>query len=107
MNIRSIVARGSSKPALISFAAFGLGAFHLAVVSGIFSLSTMPMRLIHVALAFSLLFVLKPASARLAGSRLNGLLTWGLVLAVVGASLWLIARWKAIAFSGGLTEPAD
>ncbi|MEO9904565.1 MAG: TRAP transporter fused permease subunit [Nisaea sp.] len=107
MNIRSIVARGSSKPALISFAAFGLGAFHLAVVSGIFSLSTMPMRLIHVALAFSLLFVLKPASARLAGSRLNGLLTWGLVLAVVGASLWLIARWMAIAFSGGLTEPAD
>jgi len=107
LNIRSIVARAYSKPVLISFAAFGLGAFHLAVVSGVFSLSTMPMRLIHVALAFSLLFVLKPASGRLAGSRLNGLLTWGLVLAAVGASLWLITRWKAIAFSGGLTEPAD
>ncbi|WP_247653727.1 TRAP transporter fused permease subunit [Labrenzia sp. PHM005] len=92
---------------LIAAAAFGLGAFHLATVSGLISISTMPLRLIHVALAFSLLFALKPVSERLSGTRVNQVLSAGLIAAVLAASLWLISRWKAIAFSGGLTTDGD
>lgn len=91
----------------VSLAAFALGAFHLAVVSGLVSMSTMPMRILHVALAFSLLFVLRPAAARLRGTTADRAFTVLLVAATLGASWWMLDRWKAIAFSGGLTEPGD
>jgi len=29
------------------------------------------------------------------------------VIATIGASFWMLSRWKAIAFSGGMTEPGD
>ena len=92
---------------LLVVAAFALGVFHLAVVSGVISLSTLPMRIIHVALAFSLLFSIKPMSARFDGTRLNTVFSVVLIVATLGASWWMLTRWKAIAFSGGLTEPGD
>jgi TRAP transporter 4TM/12TM fusion protein len=85
----------------------GLGAYHLMVVSGVFSISTMPMRVTHVMLALSLLFVIKPASEALAGGKLDRAISLGLILATVGASLWMLTRWKAIAFSGGITSQGD
>jgi len=88
-------------------AAFLFGAFHLAVVSGIIQMSTLPMRVIHVALAFSLLFAVRPASRRIDGTRLDLALKVVLIAAIGGASWWLLTRWKAIAFSGGMTEPGD
>ncbi|WP_299481440.1 TRAP transporter fused permease subunit [uncultured Roseibium sp.] len=96
-----------SKEKVVLAVAFCLGLFHLAVVSGVVAISTMPLRLVHVALAFSLLFVLRPATQKWAGTRANLVLSCVLVLAVLGASLWLITRWKAIAFSGGLTTDGD
>jgi len=96
-----------SKNTVVLVAAFGLGLFHLAVVSGVIAISTMPLRLVHVAMAFSLLFALRPASEKLAGTKANFLLSVVLIVAVLGASLWLISRWKAIAFSGGLTTDGD
>ncbi|WP_035898387.1 TRAP transporter fused permease subunit [Labrenzia sp. DG1229] len=95
------------KRTAILVAAFCLGLFHLAAVSGVISISTMPLRLVHVAMAFSLLFALKPASKRLAGTKTDLALTGVLILAILGASLWLISRWKSIAFSGGLTTDGD
>lgn len=95
------------KQTAILVAAFCLGLFHLAAVSGVISISTMPLRLVHVAMAFSLLFALKPASKRLAGTKTDLALTGVLILAILGASLWLISRWKSIAFSGGLTTDGD
>lgn len=96
-----------SKEAVIYTAALCLGLFHLAVVAGVVSISTMPLRLIHVAMAFSLLFALRPASARLEGTTTDRVLSLILVVAAVGASAWLLSRWKAIAFSGGLTTDGD
>lgn len=93
--------------ALIAMAAFLLGLFHLAVVSGLLQMSTLPMRIIHVAMAFSLLFAIKPFSARAAGSRLDLAGKVTLIVATLAASGWILTRWKAIAFSGGLTEPGD
>ena len=91
----------------IVLAGFGLGAYHLMVVSGVIAISTMPMRVTHVMLALSLLFVIKPASERLAGTALNSLVSAALVMATIGASLWLLTRWKTIAFSGGITTDGD
>lgn len=96
-----------SKEAVIYAAALCLGLFHLAVVSGVVSISTMPLRLIHVAMAFSLLFALRPASARLAGTKTDLVISLFLIAAAIGASAWLLSRWKAIAFSGGLTTDGD
>ena len=92
---------------LVFAGGFTLGAYTLLIVSGVLSVSTMPVRLTHVMLAFSLLFVIKPVSNKLAGSRVNAAITLGLVLATILASVWMLSRWKSIAFSGGLTEPGD
>lgn len=92
---------------LLAVAAFGLGVFHLAVVSGVMQISTLPMRVIHLALAFSLLFAMRPMSERLRGSRIDLAVKLLLIAAILGASWWMLTRWKAIAFSGGMTEPGD
>lgn len=92
---------------LLAVAAFCLGAFHLSVVSGVIQMSTLPMRIIHVALAFSLLFAIKPLSKGLRGTRIDIAVSAVFILAILGASWWMLTRWKAIAFSGGMTEPGD
>jgi len=92
---------------LLFLIALIFGVYHLLVVSGLFAVSTMQTRLIHLMLALTLLFALKPVSQSLAGSRLNQRISFGLTLAVIAASVWLLTRWKEIAFSGGLTETGD
>ena len=91
----------------LAVTAFCLGVFHLAVVSGILQMSTLPMRIIHVALAFSLLFAIKPMSERMKGTALDLAVKILLIVAILGASWWMLTRWKAIAFSGGMTQPGD
>ena len=97
----------NSKQSLILLAAFGLGVFHLGVVSGVISISTMPMRVTHVILAFSLLFATRPLAQRFAGTKFNVIASVVLIAATLGSGLWILSRWKDIAFSGGLTEPGD
>ena len=97
----------SSRESLILLAAFGLGVFHLGVVSGVISISTMPMRVAHVILAFSLLFATRPLAQRFAGTKFNVIASVVLIAATLGSGLWILSRWKDIAFSGGLTEPGD
>lgn len=91
----------------IVLAGFALGFYHLLVVSGVLSISTMPMRVTHVMLALSLLFVIKPVTEGLAGTRWNALISLVFVIATVAASFWMLSRWKAIAFSGGITTTGD
>ncbi|WP_341368924.1 TRAP transporter fused permease subunit [Yoonia sp. BS5-3] len=91
----------------IFLAGLALGAYHLMVVSGVITMSTMPVRVTHVMLALSLLFVIKPASEGLAGTKLNAAFSALLVAATVGASYYLLTRWQAIAFSGGITNDTD
>lgn len=96
-----------TKNMLVSAIALGLGLYHLVLVSGIVAVSTMEMRLTHLMLAFSLLFLDRPLTKSRAGTPLDRWLSLALIVAMVGASVWLLSRWKAIAFSGGLTEPGD
>ncbi|ASJ70827.1 TRAP transporter permease [Granulosicoccus antarcticus] len=97
----------NAKDSIVLFAAFGLGAFHLGAVSGLFSMSTMPMRLLHVLLVFSLLFATVPLATRHKGSRLDIAFSTLLILATLASGAWMLSRWKEIAFSGGLTENGD
>ena len=96
-----------SKELLIGAVALGLGLYHLVLVSGLVSISTMEMRLTHVMLAFTLLFLDRPLTRAGAGTTVDRAISIALIVAIVGASVWLLSRWKAIAFSGGLTEPGD
>ncbi|MDO6590007.1 TRAP transporter permease DctM/Q [Loktanella sp. D2R18] len=91
----------------IFMAGLVLGAYHLMEVSGLFVISTTPMRVTHVMLALSLLFVIKPASAKLEGTMVNRAISLSLIFATVGASIWILTRWKTIAFSGGITSSGD
>ncbi|OSP54914.1 TRAP transporter [Pseudoruegeria sp. SK021] len=93
--------------ALLAGIAFVFGAYHLLVVSGLLSISTMEMRLTHLMLALTLLFARKPIAVWLAGNRVAGAINLGLIAAGIVASLWLLYRWKAIAFSGGMTNSTD
>ncbi|MDV7142197.1 TRAP transporter fused permease subunit [Tropicimonas sp. TH_r6] len=95
------------KGGLVRLVAFVLGTYHLLVVSGLLTVSTMPMRLTHVLLAFCLLFATRPLLEGMAGNRLNKMISAALILATIGASAWMLTRWKPIAFSGGMTEPGD
>jgi TRAP transporter 4TM/12TM fusion protein len=65
------------------------------------------MRITHVMLALSLLFAIKPASEKLAGTKINTVLSTVLIGSLVIASFWLLSRWKSIAFSGGITNDMD
>ncbi len=87
--------------------ALALGLYHLILISGIVAVSTMEMRLTHLALTTTLLFLCKPLSQRMRVVPLARMIDFALILGAVGASLWLLSRWKSIAFSGGLTVPGD
>lgn len=92
---------------LLAGIAFLFGAYHLLVVSGLLSISTMEMRLTHLMLALTLLFARKPIAASFAGNRGAVALNMAMIAAGIVASLWLLYRWKAIAFSGGMTIDMD
>ena len=83
---------GESKPerftAFISATALLVGTFHLLIVAGVLVLSTMEIRIIHLALMMVILFAGQPRGVIPA------------VLAVV-VSIYSLTRWQAIALSGG------
>lgn len=92
---------------LIWLVAFGFGAYHLLVISGVMAVSTMELRLIHLMLALSLLFALRPIVPRIAGTWANTIINAVLIAGALGSGIWMLSRWKAIAFSGGLTTEGD
>lgn len=97
---------------IILFLAIGLGLFHLLNVGGILLLSTMELRIAHLALMLMILFLGQPFLRKTTSSRqldgveavLAGFLPAVLALVV---SLYFLSRWKAIALSGGDTNTLD
>ncbi|PVB62136.1 TRAP transporter fused permease subunit [Labrenzia sp. 011] len=100
-------ARHFRKPSILTAVAFLFGAYQLLVVSGFVSISTMELRLTHLMFALTILFARQPAATRLAHSRIARGIDMVLIGAGILASLWLLSRWKAIAFSGGMTTAND
>lgn len=103
----SVIRRQLTAANLLAVIAFMFGAYHLLVVSGVLSISTMEMRLTHLMLALTLLFARRPVAARLADNRIAVAANLAMIAAGVAASCWLLYRWKAIAFSGGMTVDTD
>jgi TRAP transporter 4TM/12TM fusion protein len=93
-----------SQPALfaplIAGCALLVGIFHLLIVGGVLFLSTMEIRIIHLALMMVILFVGHDARRPL----LTGLAP---AVAAVAIGLYFLGRWEAIALSGGDTNAMD
>ena len=98
--------------ALVASCALFIGAFHLLNVGGFLALSTMEIRIVHLAGLMTILFLSQPY---LMGNRsITGFLGLERVmlgalpaLAVLGISVYFWSRWRLIAESGGDTNGLD
>lgn len=91
----------------VTVVAFVIGSFHLANVSGLFVLSTRDIRIFHLMMMLVLLFMTKATLKRLEDSFADKLFRVGLIVVSASACIYLLTRWKEIAFSGGETVPMD
>ncbi|MEP4291711.1 MAG: TRAP transporter fused permease subunit, partial [Rhizobiaceae bacterium] len=91
----------------IAIVAFAIGLFHVLNVSGLFVLSTRDVRIFHLMMMLVLLFMTRATLVRLENSAADKLLRIGLVGVSIATCLYLMSRWKEIAFSGGETVPMD
>jgi TRAP transporter 4TM/12TM fusion protein len=80
--------------AFIGATALLVGIFHLLIVGGVLLLSTMEIRIIHLALMMVILFA----------GQTKGIIP---ALAAVGVSVYFLTRWQPIALSGGDTNSYD
>ena len=91
----------------VTFVAFVIGSFHLLNVSGIFVLSTRDIRIFHLMMMLALLFMTHATVKRLEDALADKLLRVGLIAVSTATCLYLMTRWKEIAFSGGETVSMD
>lgn len=102
---------------IVSITAISLSVWHLSIVAGFGSYSTMDIRSIHLTVMLFLVFLATkhpiiaddavdtPAVSQ---RNLMGLgLRLTLAMVSLGAGLYTYARWKPIAFSGGVTNDMD
>ena len=86
--------------------AFGLALFHLLNVSGIFLVSTMVIRVFHLMIVLSLVF-LRPWDTTDDPPRGSQLLNVVFLSVALITGSYVLLRWEAIAFSGGITNRLD
>ena len=103
----SAISRYLNLESMLNGIAIALGFYHLSLLSGLFTVSTMEIRLTHLMLALCLVFWSYPLVERAKGTRFDLVLSSVLALAGIAASVWLLSRWQEIAFSGGETEARD
>jgi len=84
-----------------------IGAFHILNVSGLIVLSTMIVRIIHIAFMMTIAFLTFPMNKKKSGSWLDyGTRLLMSVVTIVG-SLYMLLRWEDIANTGGMTSSLD
>jgi TRAP transporter 4TM/12TM fusion protein len=91
----------------VALVAFAIGAFHLVSVSGLVALSTRDIRIFHLLMMLTLLFLTTPTLKRLERSPADRLFRLVLTGVTVASCGYLMTRWLDIAMSGGETEPLD
>ena len=95
---------GKPRPALfgqiVAGCALLVGVFHLLIVGGFLVLSTMEIRIIHLALMMVILFI---------GHDARYPWVTGLIPALIATAIgvYFLSRWQAIALSGGDTNSMD
>lgn len=87
--------------------AFSIGLFHLLNVSGVFVLSTRDIRIFHLLMMLTLLFLMRTSWKNLDNSVVDKFVRLVLIAITVGSCAYLMSRWKDIALSGGETVPMD
>ncbi len=87
--------------------AFAIGVFHLLNVSGLVALSTRDIRIFHLTVMLSLVFLTRPTLKRLTGSFADRLVGVILVAGVAVSGIYMLGRWQDIAMSGGETVSMD
>ena len=97
----------SLKSFLIIWIAFILGAVHLLNVSGIFVLSTPDIRIFHLMLMLSILFLSKPTFDKFEKNILDNVLSFFLMAICFLTGFHMIFSWEEIAMSGGDTTYLD
>ena len=95
------------KKYLILWIAFILGAVHLLNVSGIFVLSTPDIRIFHLMLMLSLLFLDFPSLKKLENNIIDNIFRLILVILSLSTGIHMIFSWEEIAMSGGDTTSLD
>ncbi|MEO9462507.1 MAG: TRAP transporter large permease subunit, partial [Marinomonas sp.] len=97
---------------VVSVTAICLSLWHLSIVAGFGSYSTMDIRSIHLTVMLVLVFlaIKKPAGEGASASAISSrdlILRVTLALVSLGAGIYTYLRWKPIAFSGGVTNDYD
>lgn len=92
---------------VVDLLALTIGIFHLLNVSGVIALSTRDIRIFHLIVMLSMVFLTRPTLKRLAGNLNDRLVGLVLVAGVVASGVYMLGRWQEIAMSGGETEPLD
>ncbi len=87
--------------------AFSIGLFHLLNVSGVLVLSTRDIRIFHLLMMLTLLFLMRASWKTLEDSVVDKCVRLVLIAISVSACVYLMSRWKDIALSGGETVPMD
>ena len=95
------------KSFLIIWIAFILGAVHLLNVSGVFVLSTPDIRIFHLMLMLSILFLSKPTFEKIQNNILDNVFSFFIVAICFLSGLHMIFSWEEIAMSGGDTSDTD
>jgi TRAP transporter 4TM/12TM fusion protein len=85
---------------VVAACALIVGIFHLLIVGGILVLSTMEIRIVHLALMMVILFIGHDAKS----PWITGLIP---ALIAVVIAVYFLGRWKDIALSGGDTNATD
>lgn len=99
---------------VVTVVAIGLSLWHLAIVAGFLTYSTLDIRILHLTVLLSLVFLVKlPRDTSVENGASHRRTVLGLSLRVagalmaVGAGLYTYIRWRPIAFSGGMTTDMD
>jgi TRAP transporter 4TM/12TM fusion protein len=90
--------------AVIGACALAIGIFHLLNVAGVLLLSTMQIRVIHLAAMMVILFLSKPFSKQGKSTLLTSAVP---ALAALIVGIYLLSRWEGIALRGGDTNTLD
>jgi len=99
---------------IVSITAIGLSLWHLSIVAGVGSYSTMDIRSLHLTIMLFLVFLAVNRPVQGEEASASTLRDWiglgtriALALASLGAGIYTYERWRPIAFSGGVTNDLD
>lgn len=84
-----------------------IGFFHVLNVSGLIFLSTMTIRIVHIAFMMTIAFLVFPISKKKAGTWYDYAIRLLMAAITVGGSIYMLSRWEDIANSGGMTSTLD